>query len=331
MKTTIRRTVLAAAAAAVLVAAGTASAAQAQAPRYPTKAIRMVNPFTPGGSVDIVARAVSQRLNEAWGQPAIVDNRPGAGTTIGTGMVVRALPDGYTLLTTTGTIAVNASLYQNLTFNVVKDLAPVAHVVQTPSILAVHPSLPVKSVQELISLAKAKPGQIVFASSGAGTSTHLTMEIFRSQAQIQMLHVPYKGATPAVGALLGGEAQAIFNPITAILPQVRAGRLRALAISSPKRVELAPEIPTVAESGLPGFEVMIWYAVFAPAGTPRPIIDQLNGEINRMLQEPEPRQAFMKIGMLPVGGSPEALGDYLKQEIARYAKIVKEMGLKPVD
>jgi tripartite-type tricarboxylate transporter receptor subunit TctC len=320
---------MAASAAVVLVWPAAASAAQAA--RYPVKAIRMVNPFTPGGSVDIVARAVSQRFNEAWGQPVIVDNRPGAGTTIGTALVARAVPDGYTLLTTTGTIAVNASLYQNLTFDVTKDLAPVSHVVQTPSILAVNLALPVKSVQEFISLAKAKPGQLNFASSGAGTSTHLTMEIFRSQAKIDLLHVPYKGATPAIAAVLGGEVQAIFNPITAILPQARAGKMRALAISSTKRVELAPELPTVAESGLPGFEVMIWYAVFAPAGTPRTIVNQLNGEINRMLQEPESRQAFLKIGMLPVGGTPEALGQYLKAEIARYTKVVKETGLKPVD
>jgi tripartite-type tricarboxylate transporter receptor subunit TctC len=329
MRTSMCRTVLAASAAVALLCPPGESAAQA--PGYPTKAIRMVNPFTPGGSVDIVARAVSQRFNEAWHQPVIVDNRPGAGTTIGTALVVRAMPDGYTLLTTTGTIAVNASLYQNLAFDVAKDLTPIAQVVQTPSILAVNLALPAKSVAEFISLAKGKPGQLNFASSGAGTSTHLTMEIFRSMAKIDMLHVPYKGATPAIAAVLGGEVQAIFNPITAVLPQARAGKMRALAISSAKRVELAPELPTVAESGLPGFEVMIWYAVFAPAGTPRRIVNQLNGEINRMLQTPESRQSFLKIGMLPVGGTPEALGAHLKAEIARYAKIVKETGLKPVE
>lgn len=327
-KSIFRRSVIAAA---VLSLVHPAASYAAQAERYPTKPIRLVNPFTPGGSVDIVARGLSQKLNEAWGQPVIVDNRPGAGTTIGTGIVTRAPPDGYTLLTTTGTIAVNVSVYRNLPFDVTKDLAPVALVVQTPIVLAVHPSVPATSVQEFIKLARSKPGQLLFASSGAGTSTHLTMEMFKSFATIDMLHVPYKGATPAVAALLGGEVQAIFNPITAILPQARAGKVRALAVSSAKRVEIAPELPTVAESGLPGFEMMVWYAVFAPAKTPRAIIDQLNREINRILQQPDTRQSFLKIGMVPVGGTPEALRDFLKLEIARYAKVVQESGVKTVD
>ncbi len=330
MRRSIHRTGVVAVAAAIVLAHVAASSA-AQAERYPTKPVRLVNPFTPGGSVDIVARALSQKLNEAWGQPVIVDNRPGAGTTIGTALVARAPPDGYTLLTTTGTIAVNVSLYRNLPFDVTKDLAPIALVVQTPNVLAVHPSVPATTVQEFIKLARAKPGQLVFASSGAGTSTHLTMEMFKSFAKIDMLHVPYKGATPAVAALLGGEVQSIFNPITAILPQARTGKVRALALSSAKRVEIAPELPTFAESGLPGFELMVWYAVFAPAKTPRAIIDQVNGEINRMLQQPDTRQSFLKIGMVPVGGTPDALRDYLKLEIARYAKVVQESGVKAVE
>ena len=329
MNTWMYRTGAVAAVAVAIVWPAAASAAQAQ--RYPAKPIRLVNPFTPGGSVDIVARALSQKLNETWGQPVIVDNRPGAGTIIGTALVTRAVPDGYTLLTTTGTIAVNVALYQNLPFDVTRDLAPIALVVQTPNVLAVHPSVPATSVQELIKLARSKPGQLVFASSGAGTSTHLTMEMFKSFAKIDMLHVPYKGATPAVGALLGGEVQSIFNPITAILPQARAGKVRALALSSAKRVEIAPDLPTVAESGLPGFEVMIWYAVFAPAATPRAIVTQINGEINRMLQQPDTRQGFLKIGMVPMGGTPEALRDYLKLEISRYAKVIQEAGIKPIE
>lgn len=326
MITSICRTWVAAVAIAV-----TWPAAAAQAPLYPTKPIRLINPFTPGGSVDIVARAVAQELTKAWGQPVIVDNRPGAGTTIGTGIVARAAPDGYTLLATTATIAVNVSLYRNLSFDPVKDLAPIALVVQTPLVLAVHPSVPAKSVRELINLAKAKPGQVIYASSGTGTSTHLTMEMFRSLAKIDMLHVSYKGATPAVGALLGGEVHAIFNPITAILPQARAGKVRALAVSSGKRVEIAPELPTVAESGLPGFEVIVWYPIFAPAGTPRSIVNQINAEINRILQQPEVRKRFLSIGMVPIGSTPDALGDYLKLEIARWAKVIKEAGVKPVE
>ncbi len=318
-------------AAAVAVAVTWPAAAAAQATRYPTKPIRLVNPFTPGGSVDIVARGIGSILSESLGQPVIIDNRPGAGTTIGTEIVVRAAPDGYTLLATTATISVNVSLYRNLSFDPVKDLAPIALVMQTPNVLAVHPSVPAKSAQELINLAKAKPGQVIYASSGAGTSTHLTMEMFRSLAKIDLLHVPYKGATPAVGALLGGEVQAIFNPITAILPQARAGKVRALAVSSAKRVEIAPELPTVAESGLPGFEVIVWYAIFAPAGTPRGIVTQLNAEINRILQQPEVRERFLTIGMVPIGGTPEALGDYLKLEIVRWAKVIKEANVKPVN
>lgn len=303
----------------------------AEATRYPVRPVRLVNPFTPGGSVDIVARALAQKLNEAWGQPVIVDNRPGAGTTIGTALVVRAAPDGYTLLATTGTVAVNVSLYRNLPFDPVKDLAPVALLVQTPNVLAVHPSVPAKSVQELVSLAKAKPGQLVYASSGAGTSTHLTMELFTSLAKIDMLHVAYKGATPAVAALIGGEVQVIFNPITAMLPQARLGKVRALAVSSGARVEIAPDLPTVAESGLPGFESIVWYAMFGPGATPRSVMQQLNAAVNRILQQPETREHFLKIGMVPIGGTAEALGEYLKLEIARWARVVKEAGVKPVD
>jgi len=313
---------------AVAIAVAWPAAADAQAVRYPAKPIRIVNPLTPGGAVDLIARPIAQKLSEAWGQPVIIENRPGAGTTIGTEVVVRAAPDGYTLLAAPAAISVNVSLYRNLSFDPVKDLAPVVLVVQTPHILAVHPSVPAKSVRELISLAKARPGQVVYASLGAGTSTHLTMEMFRSLAKIDLLHVPYKGATPAVIALVGGEVHAIFNPPSAILPQARAGKMRALAVSSARRAEIAPELPTVAESGLPGFEVIVWFAMFAPADTPRGIVAQLNAEINRILQQPEVRERFLTIGMMPVGGTPEALGNYLKLEVARWAKVVKEAGVK---
>ncbi len=317
---------MAAAGAIAVVWSGVASA---QAMRYPVKPIRIVNPLTPGGAVDIVARPIAQKLSEAWGQPVIIENRPGAGTTIGTEAVVRAAPDGYTLLAASAAISVNVSLYRNLSFDPVKDLAPVALVVQTPHILAVHPSVPARSVRELISLAQAKPGEVVYASLGAGTSTHLTMEMFKSLAKINMLHVPYKGATPAVIAILGGEVHAIFNPPSAILPQARTGKLRALAVSSARRAEIAPELPTVAESGLPGFEVIVWFAIFAPAETPRGIVAQLNAEINRILQQAEVRERFLAVGMIPVGGTPDALGDYLKLEVARWAAVVKAAGVKP--
>ncbi|MEK7876980.1 MAG: tripartite tricarboxylate transporter substrate binding protein, partial [Pseudomonadota bacterium] len=269
----------------------------------------------------------AQKLNESWGQPVIVDNRPGAGTAIGTEIVVRAAPDGYTLLATSSVIATNVTLMR-LPFNPVADLAPVALAAQAPYLLAVHPSVPAKSVQELIDLAKAKPGQIIYGSSGAGTTTHLAMELFRSLAKIDMLHVPYKGGVPSASALFGGEVHAVFYTLTAILPQARAGKVRVLAVSSPKRIATVPEIPTVAESGLPGFEVTGWYAVFAPATTPRAIVNQINAEINRILQRTEVREIFVANDLVPLGGTPEALGDYLKIEIARWAKVIRGAGIK---
>jgi tripartite-type tricarboxylate transporter receptor subunit TctC len=297
------------------------------ADRYPAKPIRIVVPFTPGGSNDLIGRVVAQKLNEAWGQPVIIDNRPGAGSTIGIELVVRATPDGYTLLTTSGGIAINVSLYR-LPFNPVTDLAPVALLAQMPYLLAVNPSVPARSTKDIISLAKAQPGKLVFASSGAGTSSHLTMELFKSAAKIDMLHVPYKGGGPAVNAVVSGEVQMIFNVITGTLPQARAGRIRALAVSSAKRAEVAPELPTVAESGLPGFEAIAWYNMFAPAGTPRRIVEQINAEVNRMLQQADTRERFLALGVTPLSGTPEALGKYLKSEVARWAKVIKEAGIK---
>ena len=297
------------------------------AERYPAKPIRIVVPFTPGGSNDLVGRIVAQKFLETWGQPAIIDNRPGAGSTIGIELVVRAAPDGYTLLATSGGIAINVSLYR-LQFNPVTDLAPVALVAQMPYLLAVNPSLPAKSTQDLINLAKAQPGKLAFASSGAGTSSHLTMEMFKSLTKIDMLHVPYKGGGPAVNAVIGGEVQVIFNVITGPLPHARSGKLRALAVSSAKRVEIAPELPTVAESGVPGFDVIAWYNLFAPAGTPRRIVDQLNAEVNRMLQQAEVRERFRTLGVAPLGGTPGALGNYLKFEVARWSKLIKAAGIE---
>jgi len=299
----------------------------AEPDRYPGKPIRIVVPFTPGGSNDLVARVLAQKFNEAWGQPVVIDNRAGGGSTIGIETVVRAAPDGYTLLVTSGGIAINVTLYR-LPFDPVKDLAPVALLAQMPYLLAVHPSLPARSALELIKLAKAQPGKLAYASSGAGTSSHLTMEMFRSLAKIDMLHVPYKGGGPAVNALIGGEVQAIFNVITGTLQQARAGKLRALGVSSAKRVEVAPELPTVAESGLPGFEVIAWYNMFAPAGTPRGIVDRINAEVNRALEQPQVRERFLALGVAPLSGTPEALGAYLKFEIDRWAKLIKQAGIK---
>ena len=302
-------------------------AAGATGENYPVKPIRIVVPFTPGGSNDLVSRVLSQKFHEAWGQPVIIDNRPGAGSTIGIDLVVRSAPDGYTLLTTSGGIAINVSLYQ-LPFNPIKDLAPVILLAQMPYLLAVNPSLPVKSARDLVSLAKAQPGKLVFSSSGAGTSAHLAMEMFRYMANIDLLHVPYKGGNPAVVAVMSGEVQGTFNVITGTLPYTRSGKLRALGVSSAKRAEVAPDIPTIAESGVPGYEAIAWYNVFAPARTPRPVIERLNIEINRMLQTPDVRERFQALGVAPLGGTPEALGKYLEFEINRWAKLIRETGVK---
>ncbi|MBI3068843.1 MAG: tripartite tricarboxylate transporter substrate binding protein [Betaproteobacteria bacterium] len=325
MRGLMRRTWMAAA---IAIAVIWPEVTVAQAAQYPTRPVRLINPFSPGGAVDLVARTVAQKMTESWGQPVIVDNRPGAGTMIGTDIVVRAAPDGYTLLLTSAVIATNVTLYPQQR-DPLTELAPIALVVQAPFVLAVHPSLPAKSVRELINLAKAKPRQVAYGSAGAGTTTHLMLELFKSLASIDMLHVPYKGGGPAVNALVGGEVQATFLPITVILPQARAGRVRALGVSSAKRAELAPELPTVAEAGLPGFDAAGWYAMFAPAGTPRSIVGQINAEVNRALQLPDVRERFLTNGMVSFGGAPGALADYLKLEIARWAKVIKEAKIKP--
>lgn len=310
-----------------LVLACASLAAHAQG--YPIKPVRIVNPFTPGGGVDVVARPIAQQLNETWGQPVIIDNRPGAGTTVGTELVARATPDGYTLLLTNGSIGTVPALYRKLSFDPLKDLAPIALTITAPYVLAVHPSVKATSVQELITLAKASGGKMVYGSVGQGSLAHLTMELFKAQAKFEMLHVPYKGGAPSVAALMGGEIQAIFSAISSIVPLARAGKVRALAVSSAKRVELAPEIPSVAELGFPGFEAVSWYPIFAPAGTPRTLIQKINADVNRILVKPDVRERFLKVGMIPYGGTPEALRDYLLADMKRWNGIIADLGIKP--
>ncbi len=298
-------------------------------PTYPSKPIRVIVPLAPSGSTDIQARIVAQKLTEALGQSVIVDNRPGAGTLIGSNVVAHAAPDGYTLLFASVSLATTVPLYSNMPYDPVKDLSPVGPVGQSFYVLAVHPTLPVRSVQELITLAKAKPKQVSYASAGPGTITHLTVELFLANAGIDLLHVPYKGGAPAILALVSGQVDTIFNPIAEILPHVRAGnKVRTLAVTSPTRVPELPEVPTLVESGLPGCVVTTWSALYAPAGTPRAIIDRLNAEINRMVQQPDTKERFRSVGLVAVGGTPAALGEYLKSEIARWTKVVKDAGIK---
>lgn len=314
-------------AAMIVCCAGIAADAVAQTDRYPNRPIRVVVPFTPGGSNDLIGRIIGQKLSESWGQPVIIDNRPGGGSTIGVQLVVNAAPDGHTLLTTSGGIATNVSLYK-LPYDPRKDLAPVALLAQMPYLIAAHPGLPAKTAQDVINLAKAQPGKLAFSSSGAGTSSHLAGEMFKSAAKITMLHVPYKGGGPAVAAAVSNEVQITFNVITGPLPMVRAGKLRAIAVTSPKRAPAAPEIPTVAESGLPGFEMIAWYNTFAPGRTPDAITRKLNAEINRILQLPDVREKLGGQGVTPMIGTQAELSKYLDFEVERWAKVIKEAGIK---
>ena len=296
---------------------------------FPNRPIRLVNPYAPGGSVDFVARPIAQRLSDALGQQVIVDNRPGGGTTIGTNIVTKAAPDGHTLLATTNALAMNVALFQKLPFDPVTDLEPLALTVQIPNVLAVHASFPAKTVADLISIARAKPGQLNYGSSGYGSVTHLAMELLKSMAKIDMVHVGYKGGGPSIPALIAGEVPAAIVAIPNILPHAKAGKVRLLAITAGKRSEAAPELPTIAESGVPGYDVTVWHAMFATRGTPRPILDRLNSEINRILKQPEIRTLFMNGDLVPTGGSREALAQALKSDVTRWRRVVREAGIKP--
>jgi len=296
---------------------------------YPAKPIRLVVPFPAGGTTDILARAVGQKLTEAWGQPVVVDNRPGAGGNIGAELVAKAASDGYTLLMgTVGTHAINASLYAKMPYDHIKDFAPVILVAGVPNVLVVNPAVPVNSVQELIAYAKANPGRLNFASSGSGTSIHLSGELFKVMAGVQMTHIPYKGSAPALQDLIGGQVQLMFDNLPSALPQIKGGKLRALAVTSAARAAALPDVPTVAEAGLPGFEASSWFGVLAPAGTPVAIIARLNAEIAKWLASPEAREKLASQGANAAGGSPEDFAKHIAAETAKWQKVVKESGAK---
>jgi tripartite-type tricarboxylate transporter receptor subunit TctC len=307
-----------------------AALALAQAPAaYPTKPIRLVVPFPPAGATDLLAREVAKHLTDVWGQSVVVDNRPGAGGNIGSELVAKSAPDGYTLeMGTVGTHAINASLYSKMPYDHVKDFVPVILVAGVPNVLEVHPSVPVNSVQELIAYAKANPGKLNFASSGSGTSIHLSGELFKVMAGVQMTHVPYKGSAPALQDLLGGQVQLMFDNVPPSLPQIKAGKLRALAVTSSTRAPALPDIPTVAESGLPGFEASSWFGVLAPAGTPPAIVAKLNAEIAKWLTTPEAKEKLAGIGANIAGGTPDDFARHIQAETAKWAKVVKESGAK---
>ena len=320
-----RRAALSLAAALAILAPHAAAAADA----YPAKPVRFVVAFPPGGGTDIIARSIAQKLTERIAQQVVVDNRPGAGGNIGTDIVAKSAPDGYTLLMgSAGPLAINASLFVKMPFDPIKDLAPVTLAASTPNVLVVHPSLRAATVKELIALAKARPGEINFASSGHGTPAHLAGELFNSMAGVKMVHVPYKGAAPALADLLGGQVQLMFSTMPPALPHVKDGKLRALAVTSAKRSPAAPDLPTVDEIALPGFEANTWHGVVAPAGTPRAIIARLNREIVAILHLPDVVERLSAQGAEPVGSTPEEFAAYIGSETLKWAKVVRDSGAK---
>ena len=295
---------------------------------YPAKPIRVIDAYPPGGSTDIVARLIGPKFQESQGQPWVIDNRPGAQGIIGTDIVAKAPPDGYTLLMFTGSHTVHPSIYKNLPYDLVKAFAPVTQTTTTTNVLVVHPSVPARTVKELIALAKARPGGLNFASGGPGSSTHMAAELFKSMAGIRMTHIPYKGAAPAVMATVGGETDLVFGSMPAAAPHIRSGRLRALGVSTAKRAIAMPELPTIAEAGLPGYESTNATGVLAPAGTPREIVAKLQQEIARVLNLPDIRERLLSLGAEPVGGTPEQFGEFIRTEIAKWAKVVKATGME---
>ena len=313
-------------AAAVLVLAWIGDAG-AQA--YPNRPIRVIIPQSAGGSTDLAVRAVTQRLGDVLGQPAVVDNRPGAGSLVGTDLVAKAAPDGHTLLGVASSFSINPSLHTNLPFDPVRDFAPISRLCALPHILVVHPAVPVKSLKELIALAKAKPGQLNVATSGISTSTHMAAELFMYMTGTKMVTVPYKGGAPGNIALVSGEVQLYFATISTALPHIRAGKLRALAVTTRKRTAAAPEYPTIAEAGLPGYEHASWVGMLAPAGTPPAIISRLNSEIARIVHLPEVREFLLRDGLEPEGDSAKEFTANIRNEVAKWIKVVKAAGIKP--
>jgi tripartite-type tricarboxylate transporter receptor subunit TctC len=295
---------------------------------YPVKPVRVLVGFPPGAGVDITTRLFMPKLAEAFGQQFVVDNRPGAAGNIAAEIAAKTPPDGYSLLSASAPIVMSQALYSKPNFNLERDFDPVGMMASAPFILVVHPSLPARSLKDFIALAKSKPGQMSFASTGSGSTPHLSMEMLKSQAGVNLVHVPYKGTPQAVIDLLSGQVQVMFANTLSVLPQVRAGRLRALAISSARRSAAAPEVPTVAESGLPGYESGTWFALLAPTGTPRDIVNRLNAELGKIVATADMKAKLLDQGADPVTMTPEQIRAFLKSELAKWTKVVKTVGIK---
>jgi tripartite-type tricarboxylate transporter receptor subunit TctC len=303
-----------------------APAALAQA--WPARPIRYVVPFPPAGATDILARLLTEKLNPALKQPVIVENRAGAAGAVGTELVAKSPPDGYTILMATVAQSISETLYTKQPFSFARDFLPVAFIARVPNVMEVHPSMPVKTVKEFIALAKSKPGQINYASSGSGTSIHMSAELFRMMTGVNILHVPYKGSGPALVGLLSGEVSVMFDNLTPSMGHIRSGRLRPIAITTATRYPGLPDLPTVAESGVPGYEASSWFGVVVPVGTPREIVMRLNTELNRALNLPDMRERFSEQGAIPAPGTPEDFGAWIRAEISKWAKVVKASGAK---
>ena len=316
-------------AAVVIMALFSSGAAQAQT--YPVKTVRIIVAYAPGGGTDVMARLFAPRFTEALGQPFVVENRPGFGGNIGTELVAKAPPDGYTLLMTTAAHAINVSLYGGkVGYDPVRDFAPVSLVSAAPNMLSSHPSLPVKTLKELVALAKARPGELSYASPGGGTPQHLAMELFRHMAGIQVTHIPYNGGGPSVIASLGGQVPVLASSLPTALPHAKAGKLRALAVTSAQRSQLAPDYPTVDEAaGLKGYEANVWFGLFAPTGTPPAVISRLNAEIEKLEQQKDMRDRLTTLGFDPVRNTPEQFLQLLRTDVAKWAKVVRDSGAKP--
>jgi tripartite-type tricarboxylate transporter receptor subunit TctC len=305
-----------------------AASAGARAQDYPARQVTFVLPFAPGGAIDLLARYLGQKLGDRMGKPFVVENKPGAGTVVASNLVAKAAPDGHTILVAPSPLATNATLYKQLPYDPAKDFAPIARVADIPFVLVVHPSLPVRSVTELIDYAKAHPGQLTYASSGSGTTLHLAGELFKSMTGIQMTHVPYRGSPPALNDVVAGHVNLMFADPSSALAQIKLGNVRPLGVSSLTRIPTAPEIPPIAEAGLPGFEAVSWTLFVAPANTPAVVLERLNTELKAVVASPEGQQQIIGYGMVPFATpSPVQLKDFLQAEIVRWGKVVQQAGL----
>jgi tripartite-type tricarboxylate transporter receptor subunit TctC len=311
----------------VVMAGASAAASAASEPAYPSKPIRMLVGFSPGGGTDVAARIIGKKLSEAWNQQVVIDNRAGAGGLVAFEMTARANPDGYTLLATSPSFAIQPSIAARLPYDPIRDFAPITQASSAPYLLVLYPGVEARSVKELTSLAKAHPGTLNYASGGIGSAQHLTAELFRLMAGIDIVHVPYKGAV-SIPDVISGRIQMLFSGVPQALPHVQGGRLRALAVTTPARSPAVPEVPTVAEAGVPGFDVTVWYGILATGRTPRPIIDKLNAEIVRTLRSADVRQQLVSLGLEPVGNAPGQFGATIRAEMAQWARVVKQAGIK---